>query len=283
MEAKSNIDVLVNDWVVNNTGSVIFSEANDQSLPLMSNAQADTAGGSAILIGNKSGIALKEAVELKALYNKKELDKLAKSLVSSPANFVTTVMGISQQRTQWDPLAQDQTKSAEQFHNYIKQIVAFPLMVITKTDTTHVHYQSENYDSLIDNISDLYTGISDSDKNSIRKGVVNLAKSCMQRVGETSSTVLFTQSTITADDVVKVYFYSSAIKMVRSHESGKSAPSDSFKSDVSVSKVEISFNRAALTFSIARKICEVLYKGVDDWLAENTTPADKTHQNYCFH
>lgn len=47
----------------------------------------------------------------------------------------------------------------------------FPLMIVTKTDTTTVTYSEGNYDSLIDNIADIYSGMSDGDKTPLRQGL----------------------------------------------------------------------------------------------------------------
>ncbi|EEI9684308.1 hypothetical protein C8862_004755, partial [Salmonella enterica] len=102
-------------------------------------------GGSAVLTGSAAEEERKTGKKLSLIT---DIDELAEKLVSSPANFVTTVMGIAQSRSGWKPLEPECAGNAENFKKYIDQIMKFPLMVVTKTDTTNVTYSEGNYDSL---------------------------------------------------------------------------------------------------------------------------------------
>lgn len=236
-------------------------------------------GGSAVLTGSAAEEERKTGKKLSLIT---DIDELAEKLVSSPANFVTTVMGIAQSRSGWKPLEPECAGNAENFKKYIDQIMKFPLMVVTKTDTTNVTYSEGNYDSLIDNIADIYSGMSDGDKNSVKAGLTSLAKSCMSRVNEKQKKVLFTQSTMCVNDEVTVSFYSSNVAMEKKHSSGKNAPADEFSSEVQVSRVEIKFNRMALNKNIAKKVCSILFKSIDDWLEETTTKQTDKAIGFCF-
>lgn len=242
---------------------------------------AGIAGGSAVLVGQSASKALADAKEMSAI--KSDLDLLAEKLAKSPANFLTTILGIAQAKTKWNPLQPDKAENEKNFYNYVDQVLRFPLMVCTKSEDTNVHYEYNNYDSLIDNISSLYDSATEKDKKGIKDSLVQLVKSCLSRENQVNEKTMFSQSTITVNDEVRLTFYSSNVRMEKTKSGGgKSVPKESFKSDVSVRQVEIVFNRSAVNRELAKKVCTLLYKGVDDWLEQNNTPVAQTNKEFCF-
>ncbi|MGS1844726.1 hypothetical protein [Klebsiella michiganensis] len=131
--------------------------------------------GSAVLVGRQASKALVDAKEMSQI--KSDLDVLAEKLVKSPANFVTTILGIAQAKTKWNPLQPDKSENEKNFYNYVDQVLRFPLMVCSKSEDTNVHYEYSNYDSLIDNISSLYDSATEKDKKGIKDSLVQLVKS----------------------------------------------------------------------------------------------------------
>ena len=237
--------------------------------------------GSAVLVGGQASKALADAKEMSQI--KSDLDILAEKLVKSPANFVTTILGIAQAKTKWNPLQPDKAENEKNFYNYVDQVLRFPLMVCGKSEDTNVHYEYSNYDSLIDNISSLYDSATEKDKKGIKDSLVQLVQSCVSRENQINEKSMFSQSTITVDDVVKLTFYSSTVRMEKSKSGGgKSVPKESFRSDVSVRQVEIVFICSALNRELAKKVCTMLYKGVDDWLEANNTPLTDKKYEFCF-
>lgn len=265
----------VDNWLESNYVNSLGISLNDSDFA----ENTSITGGSAVLTGSS---AENERIVGRELSLITDVNELAERLVASPANFVTTVMGIAQSRSGWKPLEPESPGNTESFKKYIDQIMKFPLMIVNKTDTTKVTYSEGNYNSLIDNIADIYSGMSDGDKNSVKNGLTLLAKSCMSRVNEKQQKVLFTQSTMCVNNEVTVSFYSSNILMEKKHSSGKNAPADEFSSEVIVSRVDIKFNSVALNKTIAKKICLILFKSIDDWLDETTTQQTDKSIKFCF-
>lgn len=270
-EIMCNVERWLDNQAVNSIGICLDG--------LNTTGNTHISGGSSVLTGSAATQEREIGKELSLIT---DIDELAEKLVSSPANFVTTVMGIAQSRSGWKPLEPESADNAENFKKYIDQIMKFPLMIVTKTDTTTVTYSEGNYDSLIDNIADIYSGMSDGDKNSVKAGLTSLARSCMSRVNEKQKKVLFTQSTMCVNDEVTTSFYSSNVAMEKKHSSGKNAPADEFSSEVQVSRVEVKFNRMALNKNIAKKLCSLLFKSIDDWLEETNTKQTDKKIEFCF-
>lgn len=212
--------------------------------------------------------------------------KLAEILAASAGNAVTSMLGLAQSSSGWNPQDPDAAKNQQNFTKLIGILLANPLMVIKQRDTKSVHYQESNYNSLIDKVVDLYDGIAGDDIGKIKNSIANLAKASTSRVNTSNTSSLFVQNTLNAaesSDIV-IMFQSSTMMMEYSHSSGKGAPKDTYKTEIDVTTIELHFNSAAWTPGMAESLAKKFTQAWDDWLNGTTTP-DAPNQadiEFCF-
>lgn len=80
--------------------------------------------------------------------------------------------------------------------------------------------QEKSWDKLINNVLDLYEGVSNADKDSIRKSLGNIASAAMNKAGTKQTKNLFVQSEINYTEEIEVFVFWARIEMT--YESGKS-------------------------------------------------------------
>lgn len=206
-------------------------------------------------------------------------------LTNSTGNAVSSILGLAQSRTDWNPLDPDNEKNAVGFQNFVTSILKVPYFNVTQSERTTVHYEEDNYNSLIDHVVDLYDGVAGSDVGKIKKSIVDLAKACTSRVNTKNTKTLFVQNTMaaTGTDIV-VGLQQTFMMMEKSHESGKGAPKDHFRTEITVNVMELTFKGNLWNRSAAEKLAAKFVKSWDDWLDDTTTPqTDNVKQiDFCF-
>ncbi|OOE48866.1 hypothetical protein [Salinivibrio kushneri] len=206
-------------------------------------------------------------------------------LTESTGNAVSSILGLAQSRTGWNPLDPDNDKNAEGFQEFVSSILKVPFFNVTQSERTTVHYEEENYNSLIDKVVGLYDGITEQDVPLIKNSIVNLAKACTSRVNTQNTKTLFVQNTMnaTGTDIV-VGIQQTFMMMERSHSSGKGAPKDHYKTEITVNVMELTFKGGLWNKSAAEKLADKFVKSWDDWLDGTTTPASPSadQTQFCF-
>ncbi|WP_413111872.1 hypothetical protein [Thaumasiovibrio sp. DFM-14] len=213
------------------------------------------------------------------------LDEAIRILTASTGNAVSSILGLAQSRTGWNPLDPDNAQNAAGFENFVGSLLKVPYFNVTQSERTTVHYEESNYNSLIDKVVSLYDGVMASDVGAIKKSIVDLAQACTSRVNTQNTKTLFVQNTINAaGQNIVVGIQQTFMMMERSHSSGKGAPKDQYKTEITVNTMELTFQGNLWNASAAEKLANKFVKSWDDWLDGSTTPPAKGQENvvFCF-
>ncbi|KHK49115.1 hypothetical protein PI87_27015 [Ralstonia sp. A12] len=206
-------------------------------------------------------------------------------LTQSTANAVSSILGLSQTRSGWNPLDPTEKENAQGFQRFVEQILKVPYFNTTQAETKTVHYQESNYNSLIDKVVDLYDGVTQQDKEKIKRSIVNLAKACTSRVNQKNTQTLFVQNTMHAPGNsrnIVVQLAQTFMMMELDHRTGKGAPQDQFKTEISVRVLELTFQGDIWDRSAAEKLAAKFVQSWDDWLNDSTTPPSPQQRKIAF-
>ncbi|KHN52648.1 hypothetical protein [Pectobacterium fontis] len=256
-----------------------------QLFALSAEGDSSVSGQNSISTGT---LASQESAQGKILDNaiaRGDKDEITKVLTSSTGNAVSSILGLSQSRSGWNPLDPDNDSNSKGFTRFVESLLKVPYFNTTQSERTTVNYEEENYDSLISKVVDLYSGIEEKDKSKIKTSIVNLAKACTSRVNTKNTKTLFVQNTLNASNKnIVVQLQQTFMMMERSHTSGKGAPKDKYKTEIIVQVLELTFQGDIWTKSAAEKLAEKFAKSWDDWLNDTTTPESDDAKNikFCF-
>lgn len=287
MASTQHQDLLLkfHDWVDNKStaplhGSLLKAHG---LFKVETSGDSSVSGQNTIATGDQASYQAEVGKALDRAIKNQEKDKIIDILASNPGNAVTSILGLAKTRTTWNPLDPDNKKNAQGFMDFVEQILRVPYFRITQSEHPTVHYEEENYDSLINKVADLYAGITEASKEKVKKSIVNLAMACTSRVNTKNTDTLFVQNSIqSANDDIVVQLEQTYMLMERSHNTGKGAPKDKYKTQVDVKVLELTFSSALWTRDAAIKLAAKFVKSWDDWLDENTTPETSKHIKFCF-
>ena len=276
-----------NQWLDDHESIALTAAHNDVlAMYAFQDGDSSVSGQNTIPVGDMAATQAAAGKQLDAAKQAGNLDEMINILTSSTGNAVTSILGLSQSRTDWNPLDPDNTNNAQGFTNFVKNILKNPLFTTTQSENKTVHYQESNYDSLIDKVVDLYDGISGQDIDQVKKSIANLAKACTSRVNTSNTSTLFVQNTLNAPEGenIVVMLQQSFMMMEYNHNTGKGAPKDTYKTEITVNTLELSFNSAAWNRSYAESLAKKFTQSWDDWLNDTTTPAAPSQKaiNFCF-
>ncbi|PCS22318.1 hypothetical protein [Candidatus Enterovibrio escicola] len=214
-----------------------------------------------------------------------DLVELTNLLASSTGNAVSSILGLAQSRTDWNPQDPCNINNPNGFIKFIEKLLTMPYFLAAKSEKTGVHYDNNNYDSLINNIVDLYTGLTESDKTLVKSSVISLAKACTSRVNTKNTKTLFIQQTLDASDRnIVVRIHQTFMIMEYDKQNNKGCPTSHFGTDLDVNVLELTFQGNLWSKEAAKKLANVFVQSWDDWLQYTTTPSldEKQPKKYCF-
>ncbi len=284
-----NNNYLFQDWLDQNDHVDSLKE-KEHVLKLFAIPQSDTdssvSGQNSIGAGDQAQAQSEAGVDLDKAIKDGKKDTVIEILTNSTGNAVSSILGLAQSRSNWNPLNPDSAKNQEGFQVFVSELLKVPIFNITQSSTTDVKYKEENYNSLIDKVVDLYDGIVEKDKTQIKNSIVNLAKACSSRVNTQNTKTLFVQNTLNAQkgENIVVGLQQTFMMMERSHATGKGAPKDSYKTEISVKTLELTFQSNLWNKQLATGLAGKFVKSWDDWLNGGTTPPAATEKSidFCF-
>lgn len=262
----------VDSWCLKN--SIPYKELKNTHLDDSGKNKATkkhVSASGALLMGDGKNDALKKDSLVKMPTDDMSDDdyqKLLKVFKDAPTTGCATVLDMARQSSGYNPLVlADDGENEKNFKDYIKRILDAPFFHIVSSDSSEYNNTTQDWNKLIDFISDLYDGVTDRDKKQIVKSIKSLVNIAASEVDEKQNKSLFIQSTLEVDqEVIQLYIYSSNLTMQRTSKRMKPDSSDT----------HITIHKAVLNFYIdlwpssAEKVMNKHVKRLDSWLDDNT-------------
>lgn len=198
-----------------------------------------------------------------------------KAIFEDPKNLptaISTIMGHTQKKANFHPAAQSPKEVAATYPQYLIGMDNTPFFHLIKNDYVKKSFHSKDYNKLIDEVADLYEGVSQKDVQKIKDGIVRMGKSVFGSSTAEQWNNLFSQSVINYDekaDAPLIYVYYTTLHM--KHEEGKSE----------VNEQDFVVNRADfkvlpdLIHSYADSLAKLIKTDVDDWITDSSSPTKK--------
>lgn len=191
---------------------------------------------------------------------------------------VSSILQHSQKRANFNPATLTPEALAAAFNGYVTEIGNNPFFGLLTNNTTKQTFESKDYNLLIDQISNLYTGVSSKDLQTIKTAIADMAKSVFGQEHSQQWKNLFSQSTIDMSNLSqpKLYVYYTALYMAHD-KNGKSEVS---KQSYEVRRTEFS----VLTLKIkanAGRLVALDTTDVNGWLDNATSPTN-AGRKLCF-
>ncbi|HEV2099424.1 MAG TPA: hypothetical protein VGR45_10930 [Stellaceae bacterium] len=191
---------------------------------------------------------------------------------------IASLLNHSQLRANFHPASTTPDKLAAAFEAYVTEIDANPFFHLETNETDKQKFYSRDYNLLIDQVVNLYKGVSTQDLNELKTAITDMAKSVFGQERSEQWKNVFSQSSINLSDLQnpKFYLYYTSLHMF--HEK-------TGKSEVNEQDYEVRATTYLILPDLIRAQAERLAgldrKSVDDWLSGATSPEAKNAQ-LCF-
>ncbi|MFF5994846.1 hypothetical protein AAGS61_08785 [Lysinibacillus sp. KU-BSD001] len=276
----SNQDLQMESWLTVNDVSLHQNIQTPLSFNLAASLQdatpvQDTISGG-LLIGNKQNEAIDANNNVKNVLQTfgRFSNEVKQSVQVSPIVGLTTILDIARIVSNYNPALptdkeSDETKKARvvAYNQYITKVLQNPLMHLKSNYEKKYTKRTSNWNTAIDEISNLYDGISERDKEKIKTSLKALAEAASSRSNTANTENIFAQNVIVCnDEEIEFCIYSSSVTML--YSGGKNT----------VKQVEFTLNETHIRFTkeLWSKYSDaVLAKHLallDDWLTGITTP-----------
>lgn len=275
----SNHDLQMESWLTVNDVSLHQNIQTPLSFNLTNSLQdttpvQDTVSGG-LIIGNRLNEAIdannnvKNALQTYGRFS----DELKESVQVSPAVGLTTILDIARIVSNYNPAIPGKEDAAakkarvDAYNQYINKVLQNPLMHLLSNYEKKYTKRTSDWKTAIEQISDLYDGISAKDKEAIKVSLKALADSASSKSNTANTENIFAQNVIKFDEeVIEFCIYSSSVTMI--YSGGKNT----------VRQVEFTLNETHIRFTKelwSRYSDAVLAKHLalfDDWLLGISTP-----------
>lgn len=203
------------------------------------------------------------------------------AIYSDTTNLPTAIASIlnhSQTRAKFHPASTKPEDLAAAFAAYVTEIDGNPFFHLETNENDRQVFNSKDYNLLIDQVVNLYKGVSSEDLNQIKDAITDMAKSVFGQERSEQWKNIFSQSTIDMSDLQnpKFYLYYTSLHMLH-QKSGKS--------DVSEQDYEVRTTTYLILPDLikvhAQSLADLDKKSVDEWLSGSTSP-ERPNAELCF-
>lgn len=209
----SNLDLKMESWLTLNDISLY----NNIQQPLLLNvASADqTIVSQGLFVGSqleeakKADTQIQQALQTQGRYS----DAVKEAVKVAPATGLTTILDIARIVSNFNPALPNDKNNVPAYETYVTKILQNPLIHLLDSSRKTFKRKTSNWNETIEQIADLYDGITETDKKKIIKSLKDLANSASSSSSEKQTEKLFTQSTICCDENIDIYIYSSSVTM----------------------------------------------------------------------
>jgi len=233
----------------------------------------------------KVGHRLKEAESATAQANmlgtdKSDPDAEGTAIYTELKNLPTALASILnhvQELKNFHPANQTPEQLAVSFPNYVEGIDKTPFFALAQNEKSKNKLESRNYNVLINQIVNLYDGISSGDKGAIKKSIADMGKAVFGRESSEQWKNIFSQSTLDLSDLNNPSLFVYYTTLYMKHEKGKAE----------INIQEYTVNRTKYTIlpdlikANAKKLAKLDKKNIDDWLNGSASP-QRPNAKLCF-
>jgi len=256
-----NLDLRMKSWLAVND----VSYYKDIQQPLFINLATSnqTVVSQGLIVGSKKQGAvdaddnIRQALQT---YNR-DSNEVKEAVKVAPTTGLTTILDIARIVSNFNPSLPNDPNNINAYSQYVTKILQNPLMHLLSNSRKIITRHTSDWNGAIDQIANLYEGVSASDKGKIIESLRTLAKvaSSFSKTKQTES--LFTQSTINCDDSIDVYIYSSTVTM----EETSSGKHDVKQVSFDILTTQIRFNKELWDLYSDAVLAKHLAL-MDDWL-----------------
>lgn len=191
------------------------------------------------------------------------------AMLKFPATGLMHISDLSRIASGWNPASLDNTgANSKRYDDYINRLLKMPLLTLDYAEHQRVERQSSDWNELINNISDLFTGISGEDVGQIRKSLTNLAVAASSKMSTDERTDLFCQTALnTGNDLYQLYLYNTNVTF--HEEKGKGF--DTKQSTFEVFKLRLTLKYPLWTRQFVERLIGKTSDSLDDWISDNQT------------
>lgn len=263
----------------------LFESGADEARSLQGIGNPAVSGG--VLTGNGISPAQNLDNSFQAIINNpegaqgqltpKQYQKAVDIFKENPISGCSSVLTIARASANFNPLAANVTGQAPKFLKYLDNVASAPFFEILYSNTSTFKRESEDYNSLIEGIANLFGGVTTQDLVSIKNGLTEMAKSATSRKETQQSQTMYAQNTLqTSGNDVTVLICYSTVQMQM-----KEGKSESYQSEYTVVQSRIKFFQEFWPI-YAERVMNVNYTAVTDWLTQmKTPPGDAATQPFC--
>lgn len=191
---------------------------------------------------------------------------------------VASILNHSQNRADFHPADMSPEVLATRYSAYISEIDNNPFLHLLKSEQSKQSFYSKDYNLLIDQVVNLYTGVTAQDLDALKDSIADMAKSVFGQTKSEDWKNLFSQSTldISDEDNPILFIYYTSLHMGHD-ETGKSEVNEQ---DYMVRKTEY-LVLPDLIKAHAYQLASLDKKSIDAWAGDSTSP-ERNDAKLCF-
>lgn len=197
-----------------------------------------------------------------------------KKLLEAPASGLMHVSDLARIANNWNPVLLDKSEAnSDAYKAYIAQLVKFPLVTLNYAQHQTIERKTSDWNTIINAISDTFTGIVGEDKKAIVGGLKALAQAASSKMRTKQKTSLFCQNALNvANDKYEFFLYYSTVTFYEEKAKGFHTMQNTFD----VTQIKVTLLMELWTEAAVQKIIGKTDSSLDDWLNKNSTSTEGT-------
>lgn len=244
--------------------------------------QAKLVTSGALTLGDDIEKALAAESLLKDMYRYNDVN-LATKLLDYPQHVVTCLLTIAKDYSGWAPDEPDNEGNEKKYYEYIAALQETNMFVTDEYASSKVNYEANNYQQLLEKITDFYSYTSQKEYQKIYSSLKKLIKSSLDKVNEDNTTILFTHTILSSrKNIVKLQLYSSKVTFSFDKETGKNKPDEEYNFEIDLSRLTLHFMDFNLSSDDIKSLIQVEFTLLSDWLKQNNTKVENNNYLLCF-
>lgn len=236
----------------------------------------------ALALGNDIEKALATEHLLEDMYRYNDIG-LAIKLLDYPQHVLTCLSTIAKEFSGWKPNKPNNEDNEKKYYEYIATLQATNMFAIDEHSNTKVNYEANNYQNLLEKITDLYSYTSKKEYKEIYSSLKKLIENSLAKLDKNNATILFTHTILSSrKNIVKLQLYSSKVTFSFNKKTEKNTPDEEYKFAIDISRLTLHFMDFNLSPEDIGSIIQVKFFLLSDWLKQNNTKIENNNYLLCF-